>query len=69
MKNFAIDTDKFRIRSVELDDSSAMLGYRSDAIANQYQGWIPQNLQEVKAFVAKQPKKFNQVEKRVGQWQ
>ena len=39
------------LRSVKLDDAEAMFNYRSDAIVNQYQGWIPKTISDVSDFI------------------
>ncbi len=39
------------LRPMEADDAEIILGYRSDAIANQYQGWIPKTIGDVLDFI------------------
>jgi len=36
---------------MELSDSDSVLKYRSDAETNCYQGWIPENLEDVHSFI------------------
>jgi RimJ/RimL family protein N-acetyltransferase len=39
------------IRPINLNDSVSIFRYRSDAVANKYQGWIPKNLAETDDFI------------------
>lgn len=55
-----LETQRLRIRPIELADMHAVFDYRSDTEANKYQSWIPQTLQEVADFIAKNPENFNQ---------
>ncbi|MCD4693264.1 MAG: GNAT family N-acetyltransferase [Calditrichales bacterium] len=49
--NIEINTDRLLLRSVRLDDAEAIFKYRSDAIINQYQGWIPKTINDVYDFI------------------
>jgi len=40
-----------RLRSVRSDDAQAIFEYRSDAITNKYQGWIPETINDVDDFL------------------
>ncbi len=57
-----IATPRTFIRPIEPADSNQVFSYRSDAVTNQYQGWIPKSIAEVDDFIAKNPSKFNQPE-------
>ncbi|WP_255434125.1 GNAT family N-acetyltransferase [Carboxylicivirga sp. M1479] len=48
------------LRPVVLSDNEQMFCYRSDAVSNQYQSWIPKSLEEVNAFIAKNPATINE---------
>lgn len=62
-KKIEIHCSRLLIREIESFDASAILNYRSDAQTNQYQGWIPENLEEVHDFIAhKIAKEFNQLD-------
>ena len=54
-----IDSERLLIRPIMAEDSQAVFGYRSDKETNKYQGWIPDSLAEVDAFIAKNPGTFN----------
>lgn len=46
-----IHTERLLLRGVQLEDTPAMLRYRSDPQVAQYQGWPPQSLEEVRSFL------------------
>ncbi|APU98744.1 GNAT family N-acetyltransferase [Sphingobacterium siyangense] len=54
-----IESERLAIRPIMAEDSQAVFGYRSDKETNKYQGWIPDSLAEVDAFIAKNPGTFN----------
>lgn len=54
-----IETSRTILRPIKLKDNKQLFGYRSDAMANQYQSWIPKNLEEVNDFILKNPREFN----------
>jgi len=47
-----INTERLVLRGINLDDAEALFKYRSDAITNQYQGWIPKTLDDVCDFIS-----------------
>ncbi len=49
--NLEINSDRLLLRSIRLDDAEAIFKYRSDAIINQYQGWIPKTINDVCDFI------------------
>jgi RimJ/RimL family protein N-acetyltransferase len=53
LNSITIETDRLILRPVHMDDAKGMLAYRSDPIANQYQGWIPKTLSDVTEFIGK----------------
>lgn len=58
-----IHSDRLLIREMESSDASAIFNYRSDAQTNQYQGWIPEKLEELNDFIEnKIAKEFNQID-------
>ena len=58
-----IHSTRLLIREIQSSDVPAIFNYRSDALVNQYQGWIPEKLEEVKGFVEhKIAKEFNQLD-------
>lgn len=61
MTNIAmiIQTNRLLIRPVELSDANDIFEYRSDAITNKYQGWVPNSINEVHTFIEKNAKAFN----------
>jgi len=52
-------TDRLVLRAIQKDDATAIFNYRSDALANKYQGWIPQNINDVNDFIDKVSKAIN----------
>ncbi len=54
-----LNTKRLIIRPIELNDASALFRYRSDKEANQYQGWIPENMNDAEAFIAKVANEIN----------
>jgi RimJ/RimL family protein N-acetyltransferase len=46
-----INTERLILRPIKLEDAKAIFEYRSDPIANKYQGWIPKIIDEAKDFV------------------
>jgi RimJ/RimL family protein N-acetyltransferase len=46
-----LHTERLWLRPLELADAENMLHYRSDPIANQYQGWIPKTIEDVRGFI------------------
>ena len=57
-----INTERLRLRSVRLDDAEVIFKYRSDSITNQYQGWIPESLNDVHSFINKVSPEINIVD-------
>ena len=57
-----IETERIRLRSIEIKDNEQVFNYRSDSETNKYQGFVPKELNEVDEFIAKNPAKFNQPE-------
>ena len=49
--NLQLTTQRLLLRPVQETDVSALFDYRSDADTNQYQGWIPQSLDETYDFI------------------
>ncbi len=58
MKN-ELHTSRLLLRPLASGDSKALFAYRSDALTNQYQGWIPKTKDEVDSFIANLPNEFN----------
>ncbi len=47
-----LHTDCLQLRPITKEDAKAVFAYRSDAIINQYQNFIPQSIAEVYDFIA-----------------
>jgi RimJ/RimL family protein N-acetyltransferase len=47
-------TPRLWLDALRADDASALLAYRADPAVARYQGWRPQQLDEVQAFIAEQ---------------
>ena len=57
-----IQSTRLLIREIESLDAQTILDYRSDTVANKYQGWIPEKIEEVDDFIEnKIAKDFNQI--------
>ncbi len=55
-----IDSNRMLLRSINIKDAQEIFSYRSDAITNQYQGWIPKTITEVNDFIENRiAKEFN----------
>lgn len=50
------------LRPIDAEDDEQIFAYRSDAEANKFQGWIPKKLDDVKEFISKNPREYNQPE-------
>lgn len=48
-----LKTDRLYLRPIHMDDMERIFEYRSDSIANKFQGWIPEKMDEVVAFINK----------------
>lgn len=48
---FPIITNRLIIRPIRLDDSDLIFNYRSDRLVNQYQGWIPKSIDDMRDFI------------------
>ena len=49
--NLELRTERLTLRPVTTTDADAILAYRSDAVTNKYQGWIPETIEEVIDFI------------------
>ncbi|MDR2920858.1 MAG: GNAT family N-acetyltransferase [Tannerella sp.] len=50
-----IITDRLIIRLAKPDDAEAIYAYRSDIVANKYQGWHPGSVEEVRDYIENMP--------------
>ena len=48
-------TDRLIIRLAKPEDAEAIYSYRSDAVVNQYQGWFPESVEEVRNYITNMP--------------
>lgn len=55
-----LQTARTWLRAIASGDAVAVLAYRKDKQANQFQGWIPEHLAELEAFIGRNPDKFNE---------
>lgn len=46
-------TERLELRPIDINDTESIFEYRSDSVANMYQGWIPQNISDVEEFIGK----------------
>lgn len=54
-----LETDRLLIRPININDKNEIFEYRSDKETNKYQGWIPETIDDVEAFIAKISNKIN----------
>lgn len=54
-----ISTLRTHIRPAKLEDAQALFDYRSDKLANEYQGWVPESVEDAIEFIEKRPAEFN----------
>lgn len=52
-------SDRLLLRPVNKFDAEAIFRYRSDAITNQYQGWVPKTIDDAQTFLSKVAQKIN----------
>ena len=46
-----INSDRLLLRSIQIEDADSIFLYRSNAVVNQYQGWIPKTIEDVHNFI------------------
>jgi RimJ/RimL family protein N-acetyltransferase len=51
-RNLRLTTERLVLRSIQPDDAGSLFNYRSDPLANRYQGWIPSTLDDVHDFIS-----------------
>lgn len=56
---FELKTKRLVLRPVNIKDAESIFAYRSDAITNQYQGWIPKTIDDTHVFISKVSAKIN----------
>lgn len=54
-----LETARLLLRPISVNDAKALFEYRSDRATNTYQGWIPENLDEVQTFIGNTSKQIN----------
>ncbi len=54
-----LSTPRLSLKPITIKDSEAIFTYRSDALTNQYQGWIPKSIEDVHHFISKIAPKIN----------
>lgn len=54
-----LQSKRLVLQPLKKEHAQALFNYRSDKQANQYQGWIPEFLDDVHAFIAKVASEFN----------
>jgi len=62
MKKIAIETVNLHLRPIENKDAVALFHYRSDAITNKFQGWVPKKIEDAYEFIKKNPAEFDIVD-------
>ena len=54
------ESERLFLRPLELADAADVFSYRSDKETNKYQGFIPENMAELLAWMKKRPASFNE---------
>jgi len=57
-----IETERLHLRPIENNDAIDLFNYRSDAVTNKFQGWIPKKLEDVYEFINKTSTEFDVVD-------
>lgn len=52
-KKIIIETLRLRLRPIDNKDAVDLFKYRSDAVTNKFQGWIPKKLEDAYEFIKK----------------
>ncbi|MGZ2370303.1 GNAT family N-acetyltransferase [Ancylomarina sp. YFZ004] len=55
-----LKTKRLILRPVNIRDAELIFAYRSDAITNQYQGWIPKTIDDAQTFISKVSEKIDE---------
>ncbi len=55
-----VESQRLILRPMEMEDAEAVYSYRSDKETNRYQGFIPENMEELLAWMKKRPNSFNE---------
>jgi len=50
-QDLLLKSDRLILRGISMKDAKSIFEYRSDRIANQYQGWIPESIDDVRDFI------------------
>lgn len=61
MNQLILHTSQLELRPITIADAEAIFVYRSDKITNQYQGFIPETVEDVKTFINKCAKEADMV--------
>ncbi len=51
MTDITISTERLTLRPINQGDAESVFRYRSDALTNKYQGWIPKAIDDVVSFI------------------
>ncbi len=51
MDNITLNTERLLLRPIHKSDAESVFRYRSDALTNKYQGWIPKTVDDVVSFI------------------
>ncbi|MBC8004321.1 MAG: GNAT family N-acetyltransferase [Verrucomicrobia bacterium] len=46
-------TERLQVRQIQMTDAETIFKYRRDPLVNQYQGWIPETINDVHEFIAR----------------
>lgn len=55
-----LETNRLIIRPITIDDRNEIFNYRRDKETNKFQGWIPENLEDVEVFIRKTSVQINE---------
>jgi len=57
-----LETERLIICPIGINHVSDVFEYRSDAVTNKYQGWIPETTEDVEVFIRKSATAINEPE-------
>lgn len=62
MAKITIETERLHLKPIERTDASALFDYRSDAVTNKFQGWIPKKIEDAYEYINKTTSEFDVVD-------
>ncbi len=57
-----LKSDRLQLRQLKESDKDLIFQYRSDSITNQYQGFIPNTINDIETWISKISKEYNSID-------